>query len=414
MRRTIACTIAVLLAAQAARAQDFDGYFSTLVVAMPDVDPADGRQPVTEIRTRVFLEGLFNPHESFLVRAGLFADALLADRTPLGSPGTTTDAIVNPANLFVEYRAAGFDVRAGMSRIVWGRLDELQPTDVVNPIDLSRFVLEGRSEARLPVALVRGRVFLPRGSVLEGILVPVFRAGHFDQLDEETSPFLLAPMGVRVRLEPGTSWSNVQGGARFTSTVGRVDWGVSAWRGFESFPTYVLSPVVPDVERLELPQPPLLAPRYTEVFPRFTMVGADFETVRGPWGLRGEFAWFDRTSPRSFEGGLGADRRAGSYRVAINAVVSHDDETNVTLVGWAERAFARETRAARLLTVYDPSDDTAFVRGIGAFNVIENVWLEVSAGWFAGDPVAGVTGGLDAVSLLSRRDFLYLRLKVHF
>jgi len=394
------------MAAPAASAQqDFDGHVSTLFAVMPDVSSANGRQSISELRTRVFAEGLFNPADALHVRAGVFVDALLADRDAFGAGGVSTAAVIRPADLYVEFRGTAFDLRGGMSRIVWGRLDEFQPTDVVNPVDLSRFVLEGRSESRLPVALLRGRLFLPGSSTLEGIVVPAFRAGRFDQLEEETSPFRLSPPGSVERREPRTSWSNMQGGARFTSTIARLDWGISAWRGFEHFPTYM-----PAMSGVEGPTPSHIV----AIFPRFTMVGADFETVHGPWGLRGEFAWFDSVSPRSFEGGIGADRRAGSYRVALNAVVSRADDTDVSLVGYAERSFARETRSARLLAVYDPSDDTAFVRGIGSWSVRDNVSVEASAGWFTGQTAAGAQGGIDVLALLSRRDFLYLRLKVHF
>jgi hypothetical protein len=397
--RALGWTLVTLVGAPAAYAQNFDGHFSTLFAVMPDVSDAEGRQSIAEVRTRLFAEGLFNPAESWHVRAGVFVDSLLADRGVFSGAGASAAAVVRPADLYVEHRGVAFDVRAGMSRIVWGRLDEFQPTDVVNPVDLSRFVLEGRSEARLPIALVRGRVFLPRSSTLEGIVVPVFRAGRFDQLEEGTSPFRLEPPAAIDRREPGTSWSNVHGGARFTSTIARLDWGVSAWRGFEHFPTYV---------------PAEVPGRTVAIFPRFTMVGVDFETVRGSWGLRGELAWFDSVSPRSFEGGVGADRRAGSYRVALNAVVSRAEDTDVSLVGWAERSFARETRSARLLAVYDPSDDTAFVRGIGTWNVRDNVSLEASAGMFAGSAAARAQSGIDVLALLSRRDFVYLRVKVHF
>ncbi len=395
--RPFAWMVMLLVAAPALHAQDFDGHVSTLFAVMPDVSPAGGAQSIAEVRTRLFAEGLFDPVDAWHITAGVFVDALLADRGIFSGDGASTAAVIRPADLYVEYRRATFDVRAGMSRIVWGRLDEFQPTDVVNPVDLSRFVLEGRSEARLPVALVRARMFLPRSSTLEGIVAPLFRSGRFDQLDEDTSPFRLAPPGPIDRQEPGTSWSNVQGGARFTSTIERLDWGVSAWRGFEHFPSYIPA-----------------SAGYAAVFPRFTMVGADFETVRGPWGLRGELAWFDSASPRSFEGGVGADRRAGNYRVALNAVVTRADDTDVSLVGYAERSFARETRTARLLAVYDPSDDTAFVRGIGSWSLRDNAAVEASAGWFTGEPAAGAQSGIDVLALLSRRDFLYLRLKVHF
>ena len=48
--------------------------------------------------------------------------------------------------------------------------------------------MEGRSEARLPVGLVRARTFLPRSTTLEAVYVPHFRRGRFDQLDEPSSP----------------------------------------------------------------------------------------------------------------------------------------------------------------------------------------------------------------------------------
>ena len=55
---------------------------------------------------------------------------------------------------------------SGSARVVWGRLDECSPPTWINPLDVSRFFFEGRSEARLPVALVRAQVFLSE-SVLD-------------------------------------------------------------------------------------------------------------------------------------------------------------------------------------------------------------------------------------------------------
>ena len=71
---------------------------------------------------------------------------------------------------------------------------------------------------------------------LEAIYVPFFRAGRYDQLDEDTAPFNIAPRLPFRRHEPGRAVSNGQGGVRATATSGRVDWSVSAYRGFEPFP----------------------------------------------------------------------------------------------------------------------------------------------------------------------------------
>ena len=81
--------------------------------------------------------------------------------------------------------------------MTWGKLDEIQPTDVINPLDVSRFFFEGRSEARLPVLLARARLHVAENVTIEGIYVPDFRRGRFDQLDEATSPFNMAATVAR-------------------------------------------------------------------------------------------------------------------------------------------------------------------------------------------------------------------------
>jgi hypothetical protein len=128
---------------------------------------------------------------------------------------------------------------------------------------------------------------------------------------------------------------------------------------------------------------------------------------------------------RTIEGGVGADRRAGDYRVSVNVLVTHtatDDSpagrlarladpaiqgTDALVVASAERTFARDTRRVQAFTAYDPDDDSAFARVIAAVSLRDNVWLEGSGGLFVGTSVG--PGGR-----LTGRDFLYARLKVFF
>lgn len=432
MRVVVAIGLA-LTATVAVHAQ-VTGSVSVMVDSLPDLDETSGRQPVTELRARVFAETRRDVGEHLRLNASGYADGLIADR---GLRTTTTAAVIRPVDLYAEWSYPRFDVRVGATRLVWGRLDEFQPTDVVNPIDLTKFLLEGRSEARLSVGLVRGRLFLPKSSTLEAVLVPAFRSARFDQLDDASSPFNISgpPEGGPdvgnagagfgrpiTRDEPDFNWSNMQGGVRFTSTASRFDWSATAYRGFRAFPivTAIVTPAAVSV---------------LETFPRFTMIGGDFETVRGPWGLRGELAAFvedalqasvvPRSVPgQSVEAGVGVDRRAGDYRLGANVLWSwrSTDETNddvalpvdenlhgsdLTLVIAADRSFARETRTLRVFAVYDPIDDTAFGRVIAAVSLRDNVWLEGSGGVFTGS-------SSDVIGRLSQRDFLYGRLKVFF
>jgi predicted RND superfamily exporter protein len=434
--RAAAAIVCVLASSAIARAQTRPtGDVSALV------DYAPNRSDTLELRARVFAEEKLQPSPQIRITASGFVEGLVGRREALARAGVTTrrtnDAVVRVQDLNVDARLGRVDLLAGFSRVVWGRLDELQPTDVVNPLDVSRFFFEGRSEARLPVALARARVFLADNASVEAVYVPAFRRGRFDQLDEPSSPFNIAgAIGSQLAVclaigcptlppvveehKPAFTMRNAQGGARFSATSGRVDWSVSAYRGFEPFGLYriVPQPFVPGVSR------PL---RIAQSFPRFTMVGSDFETVSGEWGLRGEVAAFVEDSfqspslqiisGRSLDAGAGVDRKAGNYRVSGTLLVHRESydtpvdgdggRTDVSLIAAADRAFARERYRARAFAVYNTSESSGFLRGITTATLRDNVAVEASVGWFIGH-------GRDIIGRFGDSDFAYMRLKYYF
>lgn len=417
----VALAVALALPAAASAQAPVTGYASAVVdlVGRPAAGP-EGRDADLELRTRVLVERRQDIGEHLRVRLSGYVEGLVADRQQASA---TRDLTARPQELYAELVSDRADLRVGYSRVVWGRLDELQPTDVVNPVDLARFFFEGRAEARLPVALARVRLFLPASTVLEAVAVPWFRRGRFDQLDEPTSafnPFQDIRLGTKgsdpfvpARREPATSWGNLQGGARVQTTTGRVDWGVSAFRGFRPFGVLDAG-----------------AAALQEIYPRFTMVGADFETVRGEWGVRGEAAAFlddafqasdvpRAIAGRSVEAGLGADRKAGDFRVSGNVLLrrrSADagvpsaaalDRTDVNLIAALDRSFSRETRRLQVFGVYDPTEATSFLRAIFTWKLTDLLSIEGSGGWFAG-------AGPDTLGRFTDRDFAYVKVRRDF
>jgi len=390
---TLICTSGATANAQSAPA----GYVSVFADHLPNRD-------ATELRARIFAEHTIDAgsHVRFVLSG--FAEGLLANRG-----GTVTDTVAEPHELTVTLRTKRLDLAAGFGRVVWGRLDELQPTDVVNPLDVSRFFFEGRSEARLAVPIVRATLYAGETASIEAVYVPFFRRGRFDRLAEDSSPFNIAPAVPYVDRLPARTAGNSQGGARVSLTTGRVDWSVSAYDGFRPLGMYSATSAF-FIDR---------------VYPRFTMVGADFETVAGAWVVRGELAAFPRDAfqapaaavvvpGRSFDVGGGVDRKAGEYRVSGQVLVHHeayDDgaqgRTDVSLIVSADRSFARQKYEGRLFGVYNPSSDAAFVRGIAKAALRDNVALEGSLGWFTGT-------GTDIIGRFSDSDFVYLRLKYFF
>jgi hypothetical protein len=367
--------------------------------------------------------------DRFRYRLQAIFEALLADR------GTqVTDGLAAIRDAWMEIAGSRAELRVGYGRLIWGRLDEIQPSDVINPLDVSRFLFDGRSEARLPVAFVRGRVFAREEFAIEGVLAPVFERGRFDELDEDSSPFNLlrnipfpalpAPagalspssLGVR-RIEPERTWANMSGGARVSSTIGRVDVAGAVYRGFEGFGLITL-------EAAAAPQ--LVSPidlTLVERYPRFTMIAGDFETVRGEWAFRGEAAVFvDKRLPdlsraggipgRSLDAGVGFDRRSGDYRLFGSAIVhrewsSNDPElakTDVSLVGSIDRPFDRDRYFVRGFAVVNPGDASAFLRGLFVWKVRDDVSVEGSVATFLGTSD-------DTLGRFQDRDFLLARLR---
>jgi hypothetical protein len=376
------------------------------------------RRGAVEFRPRLRIDLQGQPGAGVRYRADVDVRALAADRG-----GRALDAVVVPRDLWIEWSGAAGDIRAGFGRLVWGRLDEIQPSDVINPIDTALFLLDGRSEARRAVAFVRGRVSLGEVVEVEGVFAPVFRRSVFDALEEPTSPFNLALDAPRPapfaglpieRAEPGRAWRNVSGGARLTTTIGAVDVGASVYRGFEGFG--LVQPV------MAVPPATAVARAIVETFPRFTMVAADVETVAGEWAVRGEVASFDTRLPgvsrpgdvegRVVEGGVGFDRRVGSLRVFGSGLLRRESSagdagvgrTNVNLVGSVERAFRRDEVVVRVFVVANPPDRTGFVRGLLTWRFRDNWAIESSAGAFVGT-------GDDTLSRFRGRDFLLVRLR---
>jgi hypothetical protein len=405
-------------AAPAPTSLSIDGYVGVLADGLP-------RKDAIELRP-TFLIDVSGQVSRLRFRAEAAVEGLVARRGE-----AVTHAAARARDIWLEVAGTRAELRVGYGRVIWGRLDEIQPSDVINPLDTARFLLEGRSEARLPVGFARGRVFAGDSLVFEGVLVPFFRRGWFDQRDEPTSPFNLVkdavmPAGVVLSSpdvrhdEPAATWSNLSGGGRVQATIGRLDIAAAVYRGFEAFGPITFEAGVPSAPGSAV------VGELVEWHSRFTMVSGDFETVHGEWAIRGEVAAFVErrfasvgrpglVDGRSLDAGAGVDRRAGDFRV-FGSVILHRDwsdvdpdlgDTDVSLVGSIERPFNRDRWLTRAFAVVNPVDRSTFIRGLVTWTPRDNVSVEASGGAFLGT-------GDDAIGRFKGRDFVFGRVKYHF
>ena len=312
----------------------------------------------------------------------------------------------------IGWSGGAVDLRAGIGTIVWGRLDEVQPTDVINPLDASKYLLAGRADARLPVVHARLRWYAGEKATIEGVWVPLFTRGRYDVLDEASSPFnLLAdarrctpspacpPVSQFIRHEPPRSSGSSQGGARVSITSGRVDWALAVYSGYPGFGRIGVGPI-----GLPPGTPPDFIPPVLvfETYPRFTMYGGDFETVRGDWAIRGEAALTTGDTITSAASPIGIEGHSDPRRCrrrSAGRLVSpqrHAPRRARRDPASRRRRHQREPRRRRRAPVrarhpqgarlrrLERRRRSGFARTIGTWSLRDNLALEGTVGWFFG------------------------------
>lgn len=391
----VASFVIVLCLAAPAAARDLRGHLETRGVFYPSIDVGEGRLRLLARYERTF--------GRWQIVASACGDGVT------GSGDRETDGILRPLETFLEYRGSRAEVRAGLSNVAWGVLDELSPQDVVSPVDAARWILDGRAEGRLPVPLARVRIFLPASLTVEGLLVPYARRGWYDQLDEPHSPFAPAGFATFPRSESELSAGTMEGGVRLRGTGTGFDWGVSAYRDIADFDRYELTPA-----------------GFAAVRPPRWMAGADIEAALGNWVLRFDGAAFlddplqqagavpAVVRRNTFRGGVGADRRVGDSAFYVNALYNHvpdaaqlDTRNEVTLFGGFTRDFSQGTRSARIFGLWNTESESGFSRLVWDQELVENLRVDVIGGMFWGD-------GGSAFRSFDDADFVTARIRFFF
>ncbi|MEO1766471.1 DUF1302 family protein [Thiobacter aerophilum] len=181
---------------------------------------------------------------------------------------------------FVRYRGDGLRVTLGAQNILWGRTDEIPPSDRLSRVDLNRFNLDPLTQRRRTVGALRVEKTLDDFK-LDAVWVPVFQPAElppwesiWHPVDRKrgrilgVDPSLLPPTVVQTATFGEDKHGAGGAGLRLTRTGGSFDWGISLQRARQSTPYYRFNNFAPGL------------PTFTAVHPMATVLG-----------LEGEFQW---------------------------------------------------------------------------------------------------------------------------
>ncbi len=153
---------------------------------------------------------------------------------------------------YVRYHGRSYDLTLGTQRILWGRVDEIPPTDQISVKDLTRGPLDKLKDRRRTELAARLQLY-GKESSLDIVLLPRFRGAvlpDFDSIwspvDQRTGRVLGQPTSPTMRylVSNGSFEDDVTGaggaGVRWETTGHAFDAGLTLQRVRQSLPYYEL------------------------------------------------------------------------------------------------------------------------------------------------------------------------------
>lgn len=230
---------------------------------------------------------------------------------------------------YLDFRGDRVDVRLGLQKFFWGRLDSIQPNDLLSPREYEDPFLMDAVDRKIAVPALTS-VYYPHlpeigddwleEPAITLVWQPISVPWRFPLLEERwypttglAEPFLEVgadalpgcPCRIAVEQEavnapaPARRFDNGNVALRWAARTRGFDWSVMFWNGYDTSPAFEV-PI-----RLTLGPPtdggPTIGTADTQIRPayrRFQAVGGDFATSVGRFTIRGEGSWqFRRPYP---------------------------------------------------------------------------------------------------------------------
>jgi hypothetical protein len=248
---------------------------------------------------------------------------------------------------YVEVIFRHVELRVGKQKVSWGRLDDVQPTDHLNPEDQSEFYFRPELDRKIGVPGVRLTWFAGPWTT-DAVWNPIFTAYRFPHRRDRWFPPLLevpdqaeTPLGtLPVRSHypdvtaPPHTLASSDAAIRIARRFGSAETSVSLFHGWDknaSFSARGTATVVP-TGIPEAPAAPSSDIRVVPTLHRITVVGADLAVPVWVLALRAEAAWIHgRSFPLLISDQLADPRLLAVVGGAVQRVAASGVAETVTL-----------------------------------------------------------------------------------
>jgi hypothetical protein len=219
---------------------------------------------------------------SYSTPVGSLYGSVLFTVDELGAVGNQLEVL--PGEIFISAFLGPLDVTLGRQIISWGTADGINPTDNINPRDISNFL----SPDKLPVSLLRLNAYPAYFMDIEAVFVPTYPEPKLPDLSG-LLPSELEGVTFAVT-SPAPELESFQAGARANFLLPGVDLSVSYLYAWDH---------LPDIDSVAIAMQEVMSTVFFGVpsgitlgFNRIHVIGADFAWPVAAVDLRGEAAFF--------------------------------------------------------------------------------------------------------------------------
>lgn len=205
---------------------------------------------------------------------------------------------------WVRYRADDWRLTAGAQKVVWGRADEISPTDRLSTPDLTRLMLDPRQARRRANPALRFEWFAQEWS-LDLVWLPLFREAELPDTESLWHPVDKRRGRIVGLPEDGVLSALVRagqfnydapedggGGIRFRRFGQNLDYAFTLQRSRNPMPYFQLDETTREYLLTGDDVPALTGPViFNSVYPRSWVAGGDFSLAAGAWTFRFEGTW---------------------------------------------------------------------------------------------------------------------------
>ena len=197
--------------------------------------------------------------------------------------------------LYGAYSSELLEIRAGIQRFSWGRLDEYPVNDLLNPWDYTQFLRKPLEDRKIGVPAVSARLAQNAWS-MEAVWLPYYvgyrlpllteRWSGTTEISEWADRYSFVTVDHKEPDYPSRGIDNSSVGLRLQKS-GTIDWGVTFFHGYDTRPVFKTTELVISMTSTGV----LVDPGFVPDFHKITSIGGDAAMVIGNLSLRAEAAY---------------------------------------------------------------------------------------------------------------------------